>query len=161
MKLKLEVKWSILFTLMYLGWMFIEKITGLHNRNIEHHSIYTNLIAIPAFVIYLLALIDKKKHYFNGTMTFKQGFKSGCIITVFVAIIGPIRQYIALKWLIPDFFENSIEHAVSTGNSTFEEASNYFNLKNYILITFFADLFMGVLTSVVAAIFVKTKNKWT
>lgn len=154
----IEIKWALIFTLMYLAWMLLEKATGLHDENLESHSLYTNLMAIPAFAIYLLALLNKKKKDYSGRMTYRQGFISGLVMTVIIALFGPFRQYITVTYLIPDYFANSIAHAVATGESTAEEAALYFNLKSYMLFTFLGDLFMGIVTSAIAAIFAKSKR---
>ena len=68
-KYKIELKWGIIFTLMMLVWMVLEKIAGLHDEHIDKHAIYTNFVAIPAIIVYVLALLDKRKGYYNGTMT--------------------------------------------------------------------------------------------
>jgi hypothetical protein len=47
-KYKVEIKWGVIFFLMTLVWMFLEKIAGLHDQYIDKHPVYTNLIAIPA-----------------------------------------------------------------------------------------------------------------
>ena len=43
--IKIEIKWAIIFAVMGLVWMFIEKLVGLHNEHIDKHAIYTNFIA--------------------------------------------------------------------------------------------------------------------
>lgn len=156
-KIRNEIKWAIIFTAMYFGWMWLEKVTGLHGKNIEKHAIFTNLMAIPAVLIFYFALIDKKKNFYNGQMTYRQGLIAGILITVFIALISPLRQYIIATFIMPDYFENAIAHEVASGESTLEEAQSYFNMKSYILFAFLADLFMGFVTSAVVALFTKSK----
>jgi len=43
---KIEFKWAVIFTLMMLLWMYIEKLAGLHDENINLHPIYSNFVAI-------------------------------------------------------------------------------------------------------------------
>jgi hypothetical protein len=69
--IKIELKWAFIFTIMSLLWMALEKVTGLHDVNIEQHYIYTNLYAIPAIVIYVLALKDKKHNFYGGRVNYK------------------------------------------------------------------------------------------
>ncbi len=52
-KYSIEIKWTIVFVLMTLLWMVGEKLTGLHDENIEHHLVYTNFYAIPAIAVYV------------------------------------------------------------------------------------------------------------
>lgn len=73
-KLKLQIKWSLIFALMTLAWIGMEKLIGFHDKYIEHHYIFTTFIIIPSVVIYALALIDIRKNYYGGKMTYVQGF---------------------------------------------------------------------------------------
>ena len=57
-KIKIEIKWAIIFTIMVLVWMFIEKLAGFHSEHIDKHPIYTNFIIIPTIIIYVLALLS-------------------------------------------------------------------------------------------------------
>ena len=70
-KNKIEIKWAIIFTIMILVWMFIEKLAGFHSEHIDKHPIYTNFIIIPTIIIYVLALLDKRKNVYNGIMTYR------------------------------------------------------------------------------------------
>ena len=63
-KFQLEIKWAILFSLLTLLWTIGEKISGLHDIHLDKHVFYTNFFAIPAILVYVFALIDKKKNEF-------------------------------------------------------------------------------------------------
>ena len=76
-KIKIEIKWAILFTLMVLCWMYLEKWVWLHSTHIDQHVYYTNLFTIPAVVVMVLALKDKKKNFYASQMTYVQGLVSG------------------------------------------------------------------------------------
>ncbi len=86
--IRIEIKRALLFVIMDLLWMAQERAVGLHDQHIDKHPIYTNFIAIPAIIIYLLALLDKRKNFYNGVMTYKQGFLTGLIITAFITNLG-------------------------------------------------------------------------
>jgi hypothetical protein len=160
MKIRILIKWAVLFTLMYLGWMYLEKAIGLHHHNSEMHSRITNLMALPALAIYVLALWEIKKKVYQARINFAQGFQAGLIMSAFILVLGPLRQYITTTYIIPDFFDQSIAHALEGGDTTLEQAHAYFNLKSYILLTLLGDIFMGVVTSVVAALVVRTRKNW-
>ena len=155
----IEVKWAFIFAVMMLAWMFLEKSLGWHDALIDQHSTMTNLVAIPAILIYVLALLDKKKNYYKGQMTYMQGFLSGVVISIIVAVLSPFTQYITLEYITPEYFNNIIEHTVSTGVMTQEAAEDYFNLKNYMVQSVIGALLMGVITSAIVAIFTKSKKQ--
>lgn len=159
-KIKIEIKWALIFVVMTLLWMVLEKITGLHSTHLDKHLYLTNLFAIPAVLIYVLALKDKKKNYYNGLMTFKQGFISGLIISVIVMLFSPLTQWIISTIISPEYFPNVIAYSVETGYyKTVEEAESFFNLKNYMIQSVIAAIGMGVVTSAIVAFFVRTKSK--
>lgn len=152
---KTEIKWALLFVVAALAWMFVEKAAGLHDTHIDKHAIYTNLFAIPAIAIYILALREKRDSDYGGVMTYKQGFISGLIITLIVTVLSPVTQVITSTIITPDYFANVIEYAVEQGELTREAAESYFNLKSYIIQGLIGAPVMGILTTAIVAFFVK------
>ena len=156
-KIKIEIKWALLFIIMGLLWMFLERLLGLHDEHIAKHAVYTNFIAIPAILIYVFALLDKRKNYYQGIMTYKHGFISGLIITLIVTLLIPLSQYITSTIITPDYFSNAINYTVENGEVAQGDAMNYFNLKNYIIQGLIGTPIMGVLTTAIVAIFTRKK----
>jgi len=156
--LKIEIKWAIIFAVMQLLWMLLERLTGLHSVHIDKHAIITNFIAIPAIAIYVFALLDKRKNFYQGIMTYKQGFVSGLIITLFVTVFSLLTQYITSTIISPDYFPNVIKYAVSEEQMTQEAAENMFNLKSYIIQAPIGAFIMGLLTAAIVAIFTRKKS---
>lgn len=153
--LRTEIKWGIIFILMGLVWMLLERLFGLHSSNIERHPIYTNFIVIPSLIIYYLALRDKREKDYYGRMSYWQGIKAGLWITLVVTICTPLSQIIT-SWLItPHYFENVIAYTVGQGMKTQIEAEQYFNLGNYIVQSVMFVPVMGILTSLILAIFTR------
>ncbi len=152
-----EIKWAIAFAVMGLIWMLMEKLGGFHSDRIEYHSIVTNFIAIPAILVYVLALQEKKRKDYAGTMSYKQGFISGLIITVIVTALSPLTQYITSMYITPEFFPNVIALTVKEGKMTLQEANDYFNLKSYIIQGLIGAPIMGLITTAIVAFFVKSK----
>ncbi len=158
--IKIEIKWAFIFIGMSLLWMLLEKLLGLHSTHIDKHMYLTNLYAIPAILVFIFALKDKKKNYYQGQMSYKQGFVSGLIVTLIVTLFAPLTQWITSTVITPEYFPNVIAHSVETGYyATVEEAEAYFNLKNYMVQSTIGSLIMGVVTTAVVAIFVRTKTK--
>lgn len=152
---KTEIKWALLFIVAALAWMFVEKAAGLHDTHIDKHAIYTNLFAIPAIAIFILALREKRDDDYGGVMTYKQGFISGLIITLIVTVLSPVTQVITSTVITPDYFANVIEYAVEQGELTREAAESYFNMKSYIVQGLIGAPVMGILTTAIVAFFVK------
>ena len=158
-KYQIELKWALVFVGMTLIWMIGEKLLGYHSEKIAQHEVITNFIALPAIAVYVFALLDKKKNFYNGQMNYLQGFISGIIISVIVAAISPLTQYLTSVVISPEYFPNIIKYSVDNGKATQAEAISYFNLKSYITYGVIGALGMGAVTSAIVAIFVKSKNK--
>lgn len=112
---EIELKWAVTFTAIALFWMFLEKLVGLHDQYIEYHVYLTNLFAIPAITIMVLALFDKRKSYYNGYITYKQGLISGTILSFIIALLSPLSQWITLNVITPEYFTNIIKYTVEMG----------------------------------------------
>ena len=154
----IEIKWGIIFFGVSLLWMFFEKLMGWHDTNIAQHAIYTNLFGLLAIAIYLLALRDKRNNFFGGIMNWKQGFISGVILTVVIAILSPLGQYITFKLITPEYFENIIAYSTENGRMSLDEAKAYFNLGSYITQSVAFALMSGVVTAAIAALIMRRKK---
>lgn len=157
--LKLEIKWAIIFVIMSLAWMVLEKLCGLHGKYIDYHLYLTNLFAIPAIWVMVLALKDKKKNHYNGNMSYKQGLISGIFISIFIALMSPLSQWVISYIITPEYFPNVIKRSVEIGYfKTTAEAEAQFNYPNYAKQSAIGALVMGVLTSAIAMLFIRTKS---
>lgn len=150
-----EIRWGVYFTGMTLGWMLMEKLTGLHSTHIDRHATLTNLVAIPAIALYVFALRSKRDNDLGGTMSYRQALVSGAIISAVVMVLSPLTQLITSKVITPDYFPNAIAHVVATGQMSQEAAEGYFNLKNYIVQGLIGAPVMGLLTTAIVGLFVK------
>jgi hypothetical protein len=150
--LKIEIKWAFI-------WMLLEKLVGLHDKYLDLHYYLTNLFAIPAIVMMVLALKDKKKNFYEGVMTYKQGLISGIILSSVIALLSPLSQWVISYIITPEYFPNVIKRSVESGHyATTEEAEAFFNYKSYAIGSAFWALLMGVITTAVAMIFIQTKQ---
>lgn len=158
-KLKIEIKWALIFTVVGLLWMVLEKASGLHDRYIDLHVYLTNLFAIPAILVMVLALKDKKKSFYNGQMNYQQGLLAGIFISVFIALLSPLSQWITSYVITPDYFANAIKRSVELGYyPTREGAEANFNFQNYVIQGVVGALVMGILTTAIAMLFIRTKR---
>lgn len=158
--IKIEIKWAFIFSVIVLLWMALEKISGLHCTYIEYHFYLTNLFAIPAILVMVLALKDKKRSYYKGRMSYSQGLLSGVILSAFIAVLSPATQWLTTYLISPEYFPNVIKYSVEQGyyESTALAEAN-FNYTNYALQGAVGSFIMGALTTVVAMIFIRNKVK--
>lgn len=154
----IEIKWALIFTAVSILWMVFEKLMGWHGPRIEQHAMLTNLFAIPATAMCVLTLLEKRKKYYNGVMSWKQGFFTGLRMTLIVVALSPVAQIITTNVISPEYFPNVIAYAVSSGYMTQEEAEAFFGLRNYIVQSMIGGLVIGTATSAVVAIFTRKKS---
>lgn len=158
----IEVKWAIRFTLLTLAWAIGEKLVGLHDVYIADYGLYTNLIALPALFFYVVALQEKKKYFFQGTMTWSQGFVSGVVLSFLIALLAPIAQFVIYSSVTPHFFETIIAYKT---NATLvshpiskEAATSYFNMKSFMLQSAFSDLSTGVIVGALLSLVLRNQK---
>ncbi len=158
-KLNIEFKWAMIFSLVTLMWMILEKLSGLHDKYIDYHLYLTNLFAIPAIWMMVLALKDKKKNYYSGQMNYLTGLRSGIILSIIIALLSPITQWITTYIITPEYFPNVIKRSVELGffKST-EAAEANFNYSNYAKQGAIGALIMGIATTAIVMIFLQTKK---
>ncbi len=156
-KFSIEIKWAINFSILTLLWMILEHSLGWHDENIAKHALYSNFFGIIAILIYFVAIKDKKNKFFMGNMTFRQGFISGVILSIVIALLSPIVQYVTFNYISPHFFKNMINYVVTNKIQTQIQAEEYFNIKSYVMQGLFGSLSMGVVTSAIIAYFLKSK----
>jgi len=157
--LKIELKWSLIFITVTLAWMLMERLTGLHDEHIDKHFFYSNFIIIPNFLIYILALLNKRRSYYHGYMNFLQGFISGLFLTLFITLVSPIVQIIISEVITPDYFKNIIAYSVAKEHMSQEDAEAYFNLTTYIFQILMFTPVIGIFTSAIAALLTVKKKK--
>lgn len=120
----------------------------------------TNLFAIPAIVMMVLALKEKKRNFYKGRMSYKQGLISGMILSVFIAVLSPLTQWITSYMITPDYFPNVIKRSVELGYyNSIAEAEENFNYLNYALQGAIGALVMGIITTAIAMLFIQTKKR--
>ncbi|NHM01498.1 DUF4199 domain-containing protein [Flavobacterium difficile] len=156
-KFKIEFKWAIYYTFLGIMWFQLEKYLGYHDEKIAFHPVFTNFIYIFIFLIYLLFLVDKKKNFFNGVMSWQQGLLSGVILALFAMVLTPFALYFSLKYVNPNFFESMINYSVSKGMKL-ENATALFDTTTYMLFAAFGTFSFGILFAALAAALIKTKK---
>ena len=154
-KFSIEIKWALILTALSILWSLGEKQFGLHDEKISKHMLYNILFTLVAFPVYVLALRDKKANFFNNEMTWAQGFVSGAIVSVIVAIFSPAVSLITYTIISPEYFSKAVESAVAKG-APLANAEMYFNIESYMLQNAFTALSMGLVMSSIISLFTKT-----
>jgi hypothetical protein len=158
-KLSVEIKWAIIFVVVSLAWMLGEKLAGFHDVRIALHPTATMFFAIPAIAVYVLALLEKRRSFYGGAMTYQQGFVSGLLVTLFVTILSPLTQIITLQVISPDYLTNAATYATDKGILTATEAAAEFSQANYLKQALIGAPIMGIVTSAIVAIFTRKEKK--
>lgn len=158
-KFRIELKWAVIYSLCLLIWMYLERTMGWHTDQIKFQPIYTMFFGLVTIAVYLLALFNKKKDYYKNQIDWKQGFLSGAILSLFIAVLTPIVLFITFEYISPDFFSNIINYKVENSKMSLEDAEKYFSFSNYIYTNTFSTLSNGIVLSAIISFFIKTKVK--
>lgn len=153
----IEIKWALRFTLLTLAWAIGEKAVGLHDVYIANYGMCSMLFVFPAFLFYYLALAEKKKYFYNNSITWKQGFVSGIVLSFIITLFIPATQYVIYKSITPHFFDNIIAYKVQH-KMTLENAKIYFNLKTYIIEGTFTGLSKGIISGALVSLIIRNKK---
>lgn len=137
--------------------MLLEKTLGWHEEKIAYQYWLTMLFAPFAIFMYLLEMREKRRRVYGGKMTWLQGFVTGVILSVFIALLSPLAQYITHNFITPKYFNNVIEYSVTNDLMTRTRANDYFNINSYIFQSAIGALGFGVATAAIVAIFVRKK----
>lgn len=156
-----ELKWAGIFFLMYLAWMFMEHLCGLHERHIQYQQLVSTFVLLPSLLIYVFALREKKLKVFQGTITFRQAFKSGMLLTLFIVLLSPVSQLISTGLISPEYFENMREFAVSSRQMSAEEAESRLNILAFIVQSVVGGLVTGAVFSALVSLLIRNRKAIT
>ena len=156
-KLRFEFKWAIIFNIALLCWMLLEKTMGWHEEAIADNWWFTLLFAPFGILLYLLALREKRRRVYDGKITYRQAFVSGVILSVFIALLSPLTQYITHNFITEEYFNNVIEYSVTNDFMTRSRANEFLHIDNYMWQSFLGALVLGLMVSTVTAFFVRKK----
>ncbi|HLO74610.1 MAG TPA: DUF4199 domain-containing protein [Flavobacterium sp.] len=157
-KFAIEIKWAIISIIIFLAWMTLEKELGFHSEKIKWQPLFNLLYIFPTFVLYFLALLEKKKKYYNNNINWKQGLISAIVISFIIVIFSPITQFITHEFISPDFLENTINQIVLSKKLTLKEAKEFTTLTSSIWKNISDGLSFGVVIGSIVAYLLKTKT---
>jgi hypothetical protein len=154
----IEIRWAFIFTVTAILWAGIEKLMGMHDSKIGSQPMFSILFAVPAIFVYVLALLEIKQKKFNGVMTWKEGVVHGFVMSLFVAVLSPVSQWATYMLISPEFFAKAVNFYTDKHIMTETRALEVFNIQAYLKKCVIESLSMGVITSVLVALIVKTKT---
>jgi len=158
-KFALEIKWGFLLTLALVASAILEKELGLYEKpDFSYYLLSTVCFAPVGLLFYILFYREKQAQYFNGKMTWKQGFFSGIMMTAVVALLVPIQKNIIHQVIAPELFENTIVQMTASGKRTREEAAEMMNLTSAVYNGIQLVLSAGIVASAALSIIFKSKT---
>lgn len=158
-KFALEIKWGFLLTLALVASTIVEKELGLYEKpDFSYYLLSTICFAPVGLLFYVLFYREKRKNYFQGQMTWKQGFFAGIMMTAIVALLVPIQKNIIHQIIAPELFENTIAQMTASGKRTREEALEVMNLTSAIYNGIQLVLSAGIVASAALSMIFRTKT---
>lgn len=153
-----ELKWGVIFSLVSLGWVTAEYLAGFHDRSIASHAIVSVFFMVPAVGMMYLAIREKRR-LAGGRIGFVAALLCGIGVSVTVAVLAPLQEYIFHRLINPNFFERMIEYSTGSGKMTMEQARSYFTLRSYMMQSSMGAIGMGWVTSVVLAFLMRERSR--
>lgn len=151
---RVEIKWALIIIGVTWLWSLAERLCGLHDEHIARVRFYGNFFIIPLVFLYLAALADKRRADYNGRISFKQGLRSGVVLTILLTVLSPLTQYVIATIISPHFFNHAAAYIVSEGILGEDDARAFFSLGNYIRNSIMSTPVIGLLVALFAAIIV-------
>lgn len=160
---RIALKYGILIVFFIFLWGIIEYMAGIEADFIQYHPVLT-LLSLSIPMIFMYFGIREAQKSSVGYFSYGQAFKTGILITLVVAVLDPLGQWIYFSFIRPDFFESmkafsearllaqGIDPEVARRQAT-EEST----MGSYLLNRFIGAVVAGVIISSILAIFVRDK----
>lgn len=157
---KIEFKWALIFSILSIMWMVLEKILGLHNEYLLYQPYFTSLSLIPLCVIFVLALKERNVKDFEGEVSFRNAFISLFKLSFLITILSPIFYFFIFKYITPNYVKNLIFLSVEKGSySSSVEAKASINTQMLLVINALKTFGFGLGLSFLISFFVSKKAK--
>jgi len=154
--MKTEIKWGVIFVIVSFLWITLERMVGLHDKYISMQGYLGLLFVIPAVLMMVLALAEKRR-VLGGNLSFKQGFLCGMGVSIVVAVLTPLYQWILYRYITPDFFQNLINYRISKGENP-EALQVLYTYKTFLIVGVVIALVSGAITSLILAAIMRTRT---
>lgn len=162
---KIALKYGVLIVLFSLIWISLEYLVGLHTEYVGYHPLVTLLtLVIPLLFMYFGIREAQRSQRFVSHFSYSDAFKTGLSITLVVALLNPLVQWLMYSVALPGFFEsmqagaqaNLLAQGVDVEMAQRLAAEDY-SLGRYLWQAFVGTLVGGVVISAILAFFVRDK----
>jgi hypothetical protein len=153
-----EFRWAFTFLLAQTLWIMFEKTLGFHGDKIQYQPLFSMLFNFILIAIYVLAIRDKKKKIYNNQMTWQEGFVSGLMLTLIIALFTTMTEYTKHNVISPYLLEDMKDLILAENRMTVEDANNYFSFSKTLSNTIFFTISIGVLITSIVAWIMKSKE---
>ncbi len=153
-KISLELKWALIIGLMQLFLVLIDRLFGILDFQSISKIAFSGIpLTIISLYLFVFALYKIKAKRYSGVMTYKDGFKSGIIITLYFLASLPLIHL--LTYLAnPQYFSEAIQYAIDNNKMTLEQAQYQYSFTYYLIANIIGSAFSGILLSAIIPIFV-------
>lgn len=163
---KTALKYGFLIVIFLFLWLTLEYMVGLHSEHIQFHPIATLLsLIIPLLFLYYGMREAQKSYRGIEEFTYRKAFLTGLLISLVVAVLSPLGQWIFHALLAPGFFDsmqpNLEAQQLARGvdaEVAREEAADASYLSTYLMQTAVGYLIAGAIMSAILAIFIRDKR---
>lgn len=156
---RIEIKWALIFFLVQLVWVSLERLFGFHDKRIDQYLFVSQLLAIPYTYIYYRALKEKRKKVFRGYMSYDQALATGLRLTLFLVFLTPATHYLLIYLISPHYLSHMEAYSIATHQYDAEKASEYFSATGKLIQNLVYSVVIGILTSLVISLFTYRKRE--
>lgn len=162
---KIALKYGLLIVVFLFLWLTLEYMVGLRTDYVRFHPLATLLsLVIPLLFLYYGMREAQKSYRGVEEFTYGKAFQTGILITLVVAVLSPIGQWLFFSVLAPDFFDSmqpNVEAQKLSQDIDAEvarrEGEEPMYLSAYLMQSALGYLIAGVVMSAILAIFVRDK----
>lgn len=163
---KIALKYGILIVVFIFLWGVLEYLAGLRADAFAFHPVATLFSLVIPLIFLYMGMREAQKKY-TGAFTYGQAFKTGLFISLLVAILYPLGQWLYQALFAPEFFESM--QAFTEAKQLAEGVDPVvarrlgpddggFSLSSYLLRSFLGALVAGLIMSAMLALFVRDKT---
>jgi hypothetical protein len=155
----IEFRWAFTFLLAQTLWIMFERTLGFHDEKLQFQPLFSMLFNFILIAIYILAIRDKKIKIYKGQMTWQEGFVTGLMLTLIIALFTTMTEYTKHHVISPYLLDDMKAMILEEKRMTNEQADKYFSFSKTLSNSIFFTISIGVLITSIVAWIMKSKEK--